>query len=368
MKDEDDCADGCCQATAVEVASSTNVSGKCTDKCCTVSQAVVKDEDDCANDCCQAPAVDVASSPGAGGGCADKCCTANTEASALESSASCFDHLQAAMDRYEALLKRGLCLCRMAIDELGFNCCAPDAPLIASIESSALAGATSKSIDGKKVVTSTEIDIHPRCSTNLPRKKCSKEAPALPSQGDHDIEKAASREFVVLNVAGMTYTGCSKKMLNVLNAIPGLFNAQVTFVLGSAEFELDTNASGNTEKVLARIEKETGFKCFRIISGRQDLSVVMTAETANALQNAFPAGLKSVVKSKKDLYTVTYDPTIIRARSLLLPNAKLAPPSDATEIARGKRRLIETALSTAMAAILTIPVVVLEWSSNPIPE
>ncbi|EGP82393.1 unnamed protein product [Zymoseptoria tritici ST99CH_1A5] len=166
----------------------------------------------------------------------------------------------------------------------------------------------------------------------------------------------------------MTCTGCSKKMLNVLNAIPGLFNAQVTFVSGSAEFELDTNASGNTEKVLARIEKETGFKCFRIISGRQDLSVVMTAETANALQNAFPAGLKSVVKSKKDLYTVTYDPTIIGARSLLPPNAKLAPPSDAAEIAGGKRRLIETALSTAMAAILTIPVVVLEWSSNPIPE
>ncbi|KAI5364654.1 Putative P-type ATPase, heavy metal-associated domain, HMA, P-type ATPase, A domain superfamily [Septoria linicola] len=272
------------------------------------------------------------------------------------------------MDRYEAVLKRGLCLCRMAIDQLGFNCCSSETLQNSAEEHSALVTSNAKHDSGKKVITSTEVEIHPRCSYDAPKKDFSKAAPLLSNQGDLDVEKHSGREHVVLSVTGMTCTGCSKKMMNVLGAISGLSNAQVTFVSGSAEFDLDTSTSGTAEKVLMRIEKETGFKCFRIISGRQELSVLMTAETARKLQDASPAGLTSFQQGKKGLYTVTYDPTIIGARSLLPPDAVLAPPSDTARSAEGKRRLIETALSTSLAAILTIPVVVLEWSSNPIAE
>ena len=183
-----------------------------------------------------------------------------------------------------------------------------------------------------------------------------------------DFEQAAAREHVVLRVAGMTCTGCSKKMMNVLGPIAGLSNAQVTFVSGSAEFDLEPLVSDNVESIILRIEKETGFKCSRVVHGRQELNIIMSAEAAKQLEEATRPGIISITKEKNKSYRVTYDPAIVGARSLLPEGAQLAPPIGHAGAVEGKRRLYKTAINTALATVLTIPVVVLEWSSNPVPH
>lgn len=219
---------------------------------------------------------------------------------------------------------------------------------------------------------STATAIHSRCSLDAPLapRNRKKDATVKPGPPSLDVEKDSAREHVVLDVSGMTCTGCSKKMMNVLGAIDGLSNAQVTFVSGSAEFDMDSAIAGKTEAVLSRVEKETGFKCSRIVSGFQELHVIMSPSAATSIADALPAGVMSVAKDKekKDSYCITYNPRVVGARSVLPPNASLAPPQDSAGIAEGKKRLLSTALSTTLAAVLTIPVVVLEWSDNTLPS
>ena len=81
-----------------------------------------------------------------------------------------------------------------------------------------------------------------------------------------DIENDAAREHIVLNVSGMTCTGCATKMTKVLNEVDGVSKIAVTFVSGIAEFEIDSSVA-SAETTIARITKETGFKVSRIISG-----------------------------------------------------------------------------------------------------
>ncbi|RMY56217.1 hypothetical protein D0865_03765 [Hortaea werneckii] len=123
-----------------------------------------------------------------------------------------------------------------------------------------------------------------------------------------DVEHNAAREHVVLGVSGMTCTGCSTKMQNVLESIPGLYKPQVTFVSGTAAFELDG-----------------------------------------------------------DTYRINYNPLIIGARDLLPPGATLAPPAADPSTTEGNNRLLQMTWYTAVAAALTIPVVVLNWAPNPVP-
>lgn len=352
-RDEDDInvvLKKCCQSEGTSVAKP---------KCCGTN-------DKATDECCKAPLATLAATSGSDIHCTDKCCEDNTSCDATPESGAggCVDHLQLALDRYEAALRRGLCLCRMAIEQLGFNCCKSDPAqgVTRAVKGGCNAGVLEKN------ATDLEVNIHSRCSSDLPKKEAIVVSSVEHNQNDLDIEAAAGREHVVLNVSGMTCTGCSKKMMNVLAGVRGLSNAQVTFVSGSAEFDLDSSVCDNVEQVVLRIEKETGFRCLRIISGRQELSVLMTAATARQMHETAMLGLMSVTKGKKGLYTIAYDPTLVGARSLLPPDATLAPPSDDASIAEGKRRLIETACSTVLAAILTIPVVVLEWSDTPVPH
>lgn len=342
--------ENCCQSESTSVAKP---------KCCGTN-------DKATDDCCKAPVATLAATSGSDIQCTDKCCEDNSSCDATPESGAggCVDHLQLALDRYEAALRRGLCLCRMAIEQLGFNCCKSDP---AQGVTRAVKGRCNAAVLEKNA-TDLEVNIHSRCSSDLPKKEAIVVSSVEHGQNDLDIEAAAGREHVVLNVSGMTCTGCSKKMMNVLAGVRGLSNAQVTFVSGSAEFDLDPSVCDSVEQVVLRIEKETGFRCLRIISGRQELSVLMTAATARQMHGTAMLGLMSVTKGKKGLYTIAYDPTLVGARSLLPPDATLAPPSDDASIAEGKRRLIETACSTVLAAILTIPVVVLEWSDTPVPH
>ncbi|KAK5745286.1 hypothetical protein LTR17_001447 [Elasticomyces elasticus] len=269
------------------------------------------------------------------------------------------------MAKYEALLKQGRCLCRQALEQLSFDCCATRVGGQVSFRAS-----PEKDVDqwGSTVTTPTTTELRPGCSyADTTTAKTAHASYANRSQHD-DIEQTSAREHVVLSVSGMTCTGCSKKFMNVLNRTPGVSSPQVTFVSGSAEFDVDTSVVGEVDAALSRIEKETGFKCSRVVNEYHELCVLMSASSAKCLENSNTPGLVSVTKGKDKTYRITFNPRIVGARSILPPDARLASPENNAASTDEKRRLTRAAINTALAASLTIPVVVLEWSNNPIPH
>ncbi|KAK4922950.1 hypothetical protein LTR49_009781 [Elasticomyces elasticus] len=271
------------------------------------------------------------------------------------------------MTKYEALLKQGRCLCRQALEQLNFDCCATRVGPVGGLISSR---ASPEKNVGRwaSTATSTATELRPQCSyDDTTTVKTTHALYADRSQQD-DIEQTSAREHVVLSVSGMTCTGCSKKFMNVLNRTPGISSPQVTFVSGSAEFDVDTSVVGEFDATLSRIEKETGFRCSRIVDEYHELCVLMSASSVNCLENSNMPGLVSVTKRKDQTYRITFNPRIVGARSLLPPDARLASPEQNAVSTDEKRRLTRAALNTALAASLTIPVVVLEWSNNPIPH
>jgi Cu2+-exporting ATPase len=182
---------------------------------------------------------------------------------------------------------------------------------------------------------------------------------------DSDLEHNAAHEQVVLSVSGMTCTGCSTKMRNVLDAIPGLYKPKVTFVSGTAAFELDSNVA-KLDELLPLIEHRTGFKCSRILEGYQHLDLQMTPQAAKQLEESCHDGIVSINKTKQKSYRVTYNPLVVGARDLVRPGASLAPPIADPTIAKDNKRLLQMTWYTMVAGALTIPVVVLNWAPNPV--
>ncbi|KAI7282503.1 heavy metal translocatin [Hortaea werneckii] len=168
----------------------------------------------------------------------------------------------------------------------------------------------------------------------------------------------------------MTCTGCSKKLTNVLHGIPGLSNIKVTFVSGTAAFELDPGTERiSVEDIVPLVERQTGFKLARVTSGYMHLDVLLEPTSVRHLEEASPDGFVSVEKVRgKDCYRLTYDPTLVGARDLLPPNAALAPPVSDSALTEGKKRLVNMTLAFLLSAAFTIPVVVLNWSNNPVPR
>jgi Cu2+-exporting ATPase len=182
---------------------------------------------------------------------------------------------------------------------------------------------------------------------------------------DSDLEHNAAHEQVVLSVSGMTCTGCSTKMRNVLDAIPGLYKPKVTFVSGTVVFELDSNVA-KLDELLPLIEHRTGFKCARILEGYQHLDLQMTPQAATQLEDSCHDGVVSITKTKQKYYRVTYNPLLVGARDLVQPGASLAPPIADPSIAKDNKRLLQMTWYTIVAGALTIPVVVLNWAPNPV--
>jgi len=183
---------------------------------------------------------------------------------------------------------------------------------------------------------------------------------------DSDMEHNAAHEQVILSVSGMTCTGCSTKMRNVLDAMHGLYKPKVTFVSGTAAFELDSNVA-KLDELLPIIEHRTGFKCSRVVEGHRHLDLQMTPQAAKQLEDSCHEGIVSITKTKQKSYRITYNPLVVGARDLVPPGASLAPPIADPTIAKDNKRLLQMTLYTIVAAALTIPVVVLNWAPNPVP-
>lgn len=183
-----------------------------------------------------------------------------------------------------------------------------------------------------------------------------------------DIEKAAAREHVLLNVAGMDCSGCANKVTNFLRRVPGLSNPNVVFVSGTVEFDLDAKVI-QMDALLPQLEKATGYNFTPLSSGYQTLDLLMSSIIADTLAGANIDGIVDVAREKQaGVYRVTYNSRVIGARSVLPPGARLAPPKKDVGLSEGTRRMWRIIWMLIAAAVFTIPVVVLNWSEAPIPS
>lgn len=316
-------------------------------------------ESSCGGSCCDGESD---KESGSNGECTDDCCKLLPTVTTAPSWTACANHLQTAFRRYEALLAAGSCLCRGVLDQLGFCCC--------SLSSDGRIETTSScaSHDNRANEVKGMTDEHQVLEELSAQERSYDTSHAISAatgiaEKEVDIEQAAAREHIVLNISGMTCTGCSRKMMNVLDRIPGLSNAQVTFVSGLAEFDIDEKAA-QVESILPQIERETGFKLSRISSGYQTLDVWMSSVLAEQFEASNPPGLVSIEKQKGKKCLITYNPRIIGARSLLPPDVELAPPSDDVRVSDEKRHLWEMLLSFLVATVFTVPVVILNWAES----
>lgn len=303
------------------------------------------------------------------------------------STEACSDHLQKAFDEYTGYLEKGLCICCSVLNRLD-KCCGNPIPTLSGPGSTPRGASTSIAApqqptyrhsakhacknaccDEKPPSTKfSEIQESSECTvSNLGIKVSNSRKAPVTRAKDADIETDAAREHVVLRVSGMTCTGCSRKVTNVLNNVDGVSSVKVTFVTGIADFNLDSTIF-KVEQVIQRIEKETGFKYSRIVGTYQALDLRINPARAKDACAELEDLVESVEKLDKTTYRVNYDPAIIGARTLLssVRGIELAPPGTDATLADGRKRLINMAWSAGLAAVLTIPIVVLAWSDNPV--
>ena len=361
-KQRNNCGNEVPTASKTEV---TSANASCADQCCsmqspqeTETSSIVCDPE-CHND------EGNNGNAGSEGDCVDDCCKLLPRAPTAGTPATCSDHLRIAFAKYEGLLTRGQCLCRSVLDQLGFCCCSVTPDGLVAKESACVGPAKVDTTTGVRKL-SEDIDIEIICSSD--RASATKDvARATTRVNEPDVEKSAAREHVVVSASGMTCTGCSRQMMNVLDSIPGVSHGKVTFISAMAEFDVDKSIA-QPEDVLRRIEKETGFKCSQLVSGFHHLHVLMSPTVAQKFEDACVPGVESITKDTKTTYRIAYDPRIIGARALIAPDVQLAPPVNDTGIAESTRRLWNMTWKTVAAAVFTIPVVVLNWSNISVPN
>lgn len=333
VDDKNDCADKCCKPAPTDECCEPAIAVKdsCTDKCC---QPAADDKDcyadecckpatdnkvsdsvhsscvnasgklagennspldikkSCADSCCKS-AVERANSCGTEKeDCTNNCCETNSQGPSSALASSCSEHVKVAFARYESLIRQGQCLCRRLMQQMNFCCCSGGGTSCSShADDRERTPLLTRERKTELFEKSTEVK-----AARIPRTPVLVEVPAVePMSGD--AENLAAREHVVLTVAGMTCTGCSKKLTNVLNGIPGVHNPKVTFVSGTAAFELDHGAGTiNVDGVLPTIEKQTGFKVSRVISGYQRLDVLVEPSVAQQMEREARDGFVSVEK------------------------------------------------------------------------
>ncbi|KAG8624939.1 hypothetical protein KVT40_006690 [Elsinoe batatas] len=181
-----------------------------------------------------------------------------------------------------------------------------------------------------------------------------------------DAEQGGHLEHVLLNVQGMTCTGCENKLIRALESTPGVSNIKTSFLNSRADFDLD-EAVTKSEDLVRRVHTMTGFQVARLQSTHQSIEVVMEKSKARKLMLMGIPGLVDVTVDKKTA-SLTYDPQVIGARRLLDMvcggTGSLAPPKPSTALLDSKKLLKTMAWKTLLAITLTIPVVVLAWAPN----
>ena len=228
-----------------------------------------------------------------------------------------------------------------------------------------------------------------------------------------DIEKGSVVEHVIVQISGMTCTGCERKLQRVLSSIAGVYNLKTSLVLGRAEFDVDAGFSIN--EVASVVERQTEFTCTIHQKGHQ-LEVLLpeyspgqapglgVTERNLALRlqdlagHEYPPGVEDIklVDSKGQEWThgsadngsrrrlnwkmfaskpgkynarITYNPRVVGARDLLEKGfgtpLSLAPPSTDHAASADTDHFRESLCMTSLSVLLTIPVLVMAWAPLP---
>lgn len=230
-------------------------------------------------------------------------------------------------------------------------------------------------IGGSSCDSGTSADSYPKsgCCVRFgtrdqleffPRKKPD-EKPVM----EIDLEQAPSNlQRVILDVQGLTCTGCETKLFKSLQSIPGIYHLQTSLVLSQAEFDLDEKA-GSVDEVVKSVEKATGFACQRVNDEGQELDVMVDGDAKAFVAQNYPHGVFQMTVTGKQAVRITYDGRIIGARALLREcfdsPPTLGAPRRSSELESGKRHVRNMTWITLLSVILTIPVLVMAWASIP---
>ena len=63
----------------------------------------------------------------------------------------------------------------------------------------------------------------------------------------------------MIQVAGMTCSGCERKLQHMLSSVSGVHDVKTSLVLGQTEFDMDAGLLKN--ETVSSVERRTGFKC-----------------------------------------------------------------------------------------------------------
>ncbi|KAF5590096.1 Cu2+-exporting ATPase [Fusarium subglutinans] len=258
---------------------------------------------------------------------------------------ACGTHLEAAFNQYSSYLEQIRCICRSAIEQ----------------------GMTSL----ETCCMSTRATPDKKHRNKHGKKKAAPVIPAFNPSGTGskqvDVENAANLETVGFLVSGMDCTSCADKLLRIFGSMTGVSNAQVNFVMGKGEFDVDTCIT-NAEEVLSFVSGASGFMLSKIIGGDYYLDVLVTAAQSKELVDHPPLGVADVQSLDKRTVRLSYEPTTVGARDLLESIKDkcngLAEPRGDPQLENSRRRLWDQLTKTLLAAALTIPVAVVSWSEN----
>ena len=310
----------------------------------------------------------------------------------------CNSHLRSAFERYTAYLETARCICTSVLSQGLDGCCGKPVMEPRSSPMGTTAGAsTAISVPSKTSCISQRSSR--RCGSrrqdgeyqNRPlvvatKGCCAKEtasdsvkdsvSPVSSTAAKHipidedaiDVEKAGSAEHVLLQVSGMTCTGCANTIQRALSAIDGTSNVRATFVTSTADFDLDT-AVTTVHEAIASVHKATHFQFVRYDSDTQSLTVLLDAQAAIDFGVKLLRGVDTCEAVGKGGFRVTYDPCIVGARDVLAATGgDLAPPEYYDRNSTDRRKLWRKAARTLVALLFTIPVLVLAWSDVEVHE
>ncbi|KAI2781843.1 heavy metal translocatin [Daldinia loculata] len=181
-----------------------------------------------------------------------------------------------------------------------------------------------------------------------------------------DLEKGLSgSERIVLNVTGMTCTGCETKLQQTLGRVDAVKNLKTSLVMARVEFQLDFSLA-TPEDIVKHIERTTEFKCERMATHGSTLDIIPVGGAKQFIQQTMPLGVENVDLVDERTVRITFEPEAIGARDLINQGFQtpvtLAPPQADPSIAAGSKHVRHMGWTTLASALLTIPVLVLAWA------
>ncbi|RPB06003.1 heavy metal translocatin [Choiromyces venosus 120613-1] len=189
--------------------------------------------------------------------------------------------------------------------------------------------------------------------------------------------------FLSLGVTGMTCTGCADKVVHALKSTSGVQteSVNVNFLMGRADLSFLPDFTHENE-IMEKLKRSTGFRVVILDSGDiRDAGLAKAWISVNTTsgQHQTIEGIDGIAKVKilettkgRQLFEVAYDPTVIGIRNMLaliddkehgVEASIVTIPSEEKLTADLEKSHIKIlGWKTVIAAVLTIPVLILAWA------